>query len=305
MFLGSAQMKASNWIIPALSTLCFTAVALAANPSSADNLATRIRIQQDRLPQIQQMANQEREQVEQWYKQQRAGALQEDAREAALELSRAQRTFWVEFAKLHQYEPYAAGYFDASYYVFPFGREAAVLRYAMNEEYCVSAMAHLLLSESFREKLTQIVNEHWEVPLLQREASQLLVLMDTLDAKLKRHLQQLDTERQARLDAVSQQESDLQEQVRTISDYLKKAEQHKPQLGVVEAVAYSPQSGYFCMIEGIDEVLRPGDRVRGVRVVRIDPEKVEFIRDGVAWTQELGAPAQPHWDLKLAAAGSK
>ena len=298
-------MKASHWIIPALSTLFFTAVALAANPSSADNLATRVRLQQDRLPQIEQMARQEREQVEQWYKRQRAGALQEDAREAAVELSRAQRTLWVEFAKMHQYEPYAAGYFDASYYVLPFGSEAALLRYAMDKEYCVSEMARLLLSESFRQKLTQIVNEHWEVPLLQREASQLLVLMDTLDAKLKRHLQQLDTDRQARLDAVSQQERDLQEQVRTISDYLKKAEQRKPQLGVVDAVACSPQSGYFCMIEGIDEVLRPGDSVRGVRVVRIDPEKVEFTRDGVAWTQDLGAPAQPHWDLQLAAGGSK
>jgi hypothetical protein len=298
-------MKAANWIIPALSTLCFTAVALAANPSSAANLAARVRLQQDRLPQIEQMANQEREQVEQWYKRQRAAAPQEDAREAAVALSQAQRTLWVEFAKMHQYELYAPGYFGASYYAFPFGPDAALLRYAMDKEYCVSEMTHLLLSEGFRQKLTQIVNEHWEVPLLQREASQLLVLMDSLDATLKMHLQQLDANRQARLDAVSQRERDLQEQVRTISDYLKEAEQRKPQLGVVEAVAYSPQSGYFCMIEGIDEVLRPGDRVRGGRVVRIDPEKVEFARDGVVWTQELGAPAQPHWDLQLAAGGSK
>lgn len=298
-------MKASNWIIPALSTLCFTAVALTANPSSADNLATRVRIQQDRLPQIEQMARQEREQVEQWYKRQHAGALQEDALEAAAGLSQAQRTLWVEFAKMHQYELYAPGYFDASYYVFPFRPDAALLRYAMDEEYYVSEMTRLLWSEGFRQKLTQIVNEHWEGPLLQREASHLLVLMDSLDATLKRHLQQRDTERHARLDAVSQQEGDLQEQVRTISDYLKKAEQRKPQQGAVEAVAYSPQSGYFCMIEGIDEVLRPGDRVRGVRVVRIDPEKVQFTRDGFAWTQDLGAPAQPHWDLQLAARGSQ
>ena len=166
-------------------------------------------------------------------------------------------------------------------------------------------MAHLLLSEGFRQTLTQIVNEHWEVPLLQREASQLLVLMGSLDATLKMHSQQLEANRQARLDAVSQRERDLQEQVRTISDYLRKAEQRKPQLGVVESVACTSQSGCFCMIEGIDEVLRPGDRVRGVRVVRIDPEKVEFARDGVTWTQELGAPAQPHWDLKLAAGGVK
>ena len=95
----------------------------------------------------------------------------EDAREAAAGLSRAQRTLWVEFAKMHRYELYAPGYFDASYYVFPFGPDAALLRYAMDEEYCVSEMAHLLLSGGFRQTLTQIVNEHWVIPLLQREAA--------------------------------------------------------------------------------------------------------------------------------------
>ena len=80
MLLEGATMKASNWIIPALSTLFFTAVGMAANPSSAGNLAASIRTQEDRLPQIEQMARQEREQVEQLYKRQRAGSVQERGR---------------------------------------------------------------------------------------------------------------------------------------------------------------------------------------------------------------------------------
>ncbi len=296
MLLGGAEMKTSDWIIPSLYALFLAAAALAANPPAAgSNLAERMRIQEERLPVIEQMAKQERERVERWYTGQRAWTTQEEAREVAAQLSLAQRTVWTEFAKMHQNQPYATGYFDAAQYGFPLFYEAAVLRYTMTEEYFVSEMANLLLSQDFWEKLTQIVDEQWPNPLW-CEARCLLDLMDTLDVELTMDLQQLESSRTAQLNAIAQQEKDLQEQVRTILDYLKAMAQRPPQLGMVESVGYSPQNGYFCMIEGIDKVLQPGDTAKGVQVVRIDAEKVAFAKNGTTWTQGLGAPAQPYWD---------
>ena len=109
-------------------------------------------------------------------------------------------------------------------------------------------------------------------------------------------VRQLERNKAARLNEIATQEKDLQEQVRTILEYLKQSAQRPRQLGVVEAVGYSPQTGYYCVVEGIDKVLQPGDSVRGIRVVTVDPQKVEFARNGTTWTQGVGAPAQPHWD---------
>lgn len=291
-FLGGAEMKTSRWLIPTLSALFLTVTALAADV----NLAERIRIQEERLPPIAQMAHQEREQVERWYARQRARTRQEEARERAAQLSLAQRTLWTEFAKMHQDRPYATGYFDAAQYGFPVSYEAAVLRYTMTEEYFVSEMASLLVDKNFRAKLVQIVDEPWQSALLQREARRLLDLMDTLDVELMMDLRQLENHRTEQLNAVAQREKELQEQVRTILDYLKRIEQRQPQLGVVESVGYSPQNGYFCTIEGVDKVLQPGDTAQGIQVVSIDPQKVTFAKNEITWTQGLGAPAQPHWE---------
>jgi len=49
------------------------------------------------------------------------------------------------------------------------------------------------------------------------------------------------------------------------------------------------------MIEGVDEVLGPGDKVGQIRVLSIDSEKVVFAQDGATWTQALGAPAASYW----------
>ena len=90
-------------------------------------------------------------------------------------------------------------------------------------------------------------------------------------------------------------ETDLKEQVRGILEYLRQSESRPPQFGVVESVGYCPDNGYFCMIEGVDRVLATGDRVGDVQVLKIDPQKVVFTRDGTTWEQKLGAPAEAFW----------
>jgi len=91
-------------------------------------------------------------------------------------------------------------------------------------------------------------------------------------------------------------ENDLKEQVRGILEYLRQSESRAVRLGVVESVGYCPSSGYYCMIEGVDQVLATGDRIGRIRVLKIGPERVEFAKDGTTWAQALGASAQPFWD---------
>jgi hypothetical protein len=290
-------MKVSNWFIPALSTLFSASVAVAAGPSATGaNLEQRIRIQQERLPQIEQMAKQEREQAEQWYPRERNESAQYVARETAARFPLAERLRWIEYARMYADRLSTVYYFGTPYFNHPFTERAIWLSYAMVEEYTISEMADLLQSESFRAKLTQVEDGYWELPILRREARRLLDLMDTLNVELTMSVQQLERNKAARLEEVSQQEKGLQEQVRTILDYLRQSGQRPPQLGVVEAVGYSPQTGYYCMVEGIDRVLQPGDTARGVRVVSIDAQKVAFAKNGTTWAQGLGTPAQPPWD---------
>lgn len=297
MLVGGVNMQAPSWIISGLFVLLCTAAALSANePPVKPGILERIQVQQARLAEIEKMAAQERAQVEQSCARRRDALVEEKARQTAATLSLPLRSLWTEFWKMHRNQPYAPGYFDGSYYDFPFSSRAAVLRYTMTQEYFVSEMASLLLDEEFQRKLTQIVNERWQNPPLRYEAAELLTLIKRLHAELTMDLQQLENQKTTALDALSQKERDLQEQVRSILAYLRDSEGQTTILGVVESIAYGPQGGYVCMIEGIDEVLRPGDTVKSIQILSIDPEKVEFSKNGTRWTQMLGAPAYPHWD---------
>jgi len=113
---------------------------------------------------------------------------------------------------------------------------------------------------------------------------------------LTRELGQLENQRNARWEAIMEWEKDLKEQVRGILEYLRQSESRPGQFGIVESVGYCPSSGYYCMIEGVDRVLGVGDRVGSVRVLKIDPEKVEFGNEGTTWAQALGASPQPFWE---------
>ncbi len=289
-------MKVSDWLIPALTAWFSASVVLAAGPSrTGTNLEQRIRIQQERLPQIEQMVQREREEVERWYEGQRAETPYK-ARELAARFPLAERLRWIEYSRMYADRVSPAYYFGSTYYSYPYSEYAILLPAAMLEEFTISEMADLLQSKSLRAKLVQVEDEYWEPVVLRRAARRMLDLMDTLNVELTMDVRQLERNKAARLNEIARQEKDLQEQVRTILDYLKQSAQRPPQLGVVEAVGYSPQTGYYCMVEGIDKVLQPGDSVRGIRVVTVDPQKVEFARNGTTWTQGVGAPAQRQWD---------
>ena len=89
-------MRSSNGIVPGFVLLCCGTVAFSGGgPSSDDQLAERIRIQEARVPQIEALAAQDREQVEQWYRRRRAEIVRVITRPEAARFSFAQRDLWV------------------------------------------------------------------------------------------------------------------------------------------------------------------------------------------------------------------
>lgn len=305
-------MQASTWIIGGFSIVLCAVSGLPAYGSSAEStIPERIAIQEARLGQIEESTARETEQIEQWYTQRRAELTQTISRREAAEISYANRVRWVEFMKMHRGRSYPQAYFDASSYGFVISPSAHWLRLAMEQEYFITEMANLLVSEDFHEKLTQIVEERSDepllplrgerrlnaslLPLLREEARRLLDVVVRVRRELTEEMRHLDNARKARLDATMEWERDLKEQVRGILEYLRQEESREAQLGVVESIGYCPRSGYFCMVEGVDRVLETGDTIGEIRVLSINPEKVEFAKDGTTWAQQLGAPAQPHW----------
>jgi hypothetical protein len=290
-------MKSSDWIVPGfLLLVCGSAVLSGTGPSVKPQIAERIKIQETRLPEIEALAAREREQVEQWYKVRRGEVAQEIARREAARLSLAQRELWVQFADLCLDRPYAPAYFNSG---FVSSDRAALLGQAMIQEYLISEMADILVNREFERKLAQIVEERLDVPLLpllRDRAVEFLALVRRVRAELTLVRGQLRNQRNARLEAITEWEQDLKEQVRGILEYLRQSESHQVRFGVVESVGCSPDGGCFCMIAGVDRVLGVGDRIGRVRVVKIDPEKVEFAKDGTTWAQSLGVPPQPFWD---------
>ena len=303
-------MRCADWILPGFSLLfCGTVAFSATGPAVRPDLAERIKIQEARVPQIEAQAARDRDRVQQWYRARRAAIVQEITRREAAQFSIAQRDVWVQYWDMYRDRFYTPAYFDPTFpSVYPMAR----LAQAMRGEYLISEMAELLASEEFEQKLTQIVEERLEVrrpntsyggwqppsylPLLQRQARQLLTVVRSVRTQLTIELTQLDNQKKARLDAIMKWEDDLKEQVRGILEYLRRSESRPVQFGVVESVGYCPDGGYFCLIEGVHRPLGIGDTVGKVRIVKIDQEKVEFTKDGTTWTQQLGAAPQPHWD---------
>jgi len=65
-----------------------------------------------------------------------------------------------------------------------------------------------------------------------------------------------------------------------------------PQRGLVNGIVSSEDG--FCALIGI-EVVREGDTIDGITIVKIHPDKVEFEKDGKRWTQGLNETPGPEW----------
>jgi len=273
-------------------------------PATEAQIEARLKIQQQRLKDIEQLAVSERQAIEQWYARQLT-ELRQLAQRQAKQIILSQRMLWTEFIKMNNeiphadtyfkmndQIPFAHGYFKNTSSIFIKDMKTFELREAMIDSYFLSTAANLLLDHEFCKLLTDLSNGSAYNPqnlLIRSEARKLLRLAKEFESDLMR----LENRRNDRLAGLEQWEKGLREHVYKVMREIK-AQPETPETGVVSAISYD-KKGALCMIDGVDKVLQPGDTIQEVTVVRIHQDRVEFAKVGQRWVQKIGEPANPAW----------
>ncbi len=260
-------------------------------PTAEAQIEARLKIQQQRLKDIEQLAASERQAIKQWYAR-HLTELRQLAQRQARQLILSHKMLWTEFIKMDSQVPFADTYFLNTARTFIRDTEAFELRAAMIDSYFLSTAANLLLDPEFCKLLTDLSNGSGYNPqnlLIRSEARKLLRLAKEFELELIR----LENRRNDRLAGLEQWEKGLREHVYKVMREIK-ALPETPELGVVSAISYD-EKGALCMIDGVDKVLQPGDTIQDVTVVRIHQDRIEFSKDSQRWAQTVGQAANPAW----------
>lgn len=258
----------------------------------------RLKAQDERLGGLAEYVSWKRNSIEQGYALSLT-RLKQRAQHRASRIPFTYKLLWTEFWKMNSQKPYTENYFWKS--ELTFWKDEARFRVAMKDNYFTGTMRDLLLDEDFRRLLDYIVNvDHFHNPvrtvsrdILYREARDLLRLVD----EFQRQARQLDNGRRAGLAYLDQWEKDCKEDVLRVKRVIG-AEVKKPKLGVVSAIGYG-DTGAFCMVAGVDGILRAGDTVdNNVKITRIGRDEVEFVKNSRSWTQRVGEQPDSAWPQK-------
>jgi hypothetical protein len=258
----------------------------------------QLNIQKERLQDICDSASRQRQDIENRYL---AGLtqLKQEALEKAQRIRLRDRMLWTEFIA----ESYQKYYADNYIYNTPplyYDLKALKLRRDMTESYFLNTTADFLMDADARKLLAYKVNINRDTPcdsrnfLFQRQAQELLAVMDYFAMLSER----LENQKASEL-------ADLQIWEENSIAYARRAVPPAEAIpyGTVIAVTYY-NKGAFCMIEGIDEIIKAGDTInnaqtKNVKIVKIDIDtdsaRVEFDRNGRQWAQTVGQSPNPRW----------
>jgi hypothetical protein len=257
----------------------------------ADQIEQRIKIQQERLKDIDEQVSKERQTTEKWYTRQLAD-LQRLAARRAKQLILSKRMFWAEFVEMNNQVTYTDSYFSNVVRTFVGGTKAFKLRAALMDSYFLGVVADLLMDNDFRKLLTGLADGSGYNPqglLIRSEARKLLRLVEEFDSQRLR----LQDRRSAKLDALAQREKDMRADVFRVVGEIK-TQPKAPNLGIVNVISYEEKDA-VCMVEGSDKILRAGDMIGNITVMEIRKNRVEFVKDSQRWIQAVGQPANSAW----------
>jgi hypothetical protein len=270
--------------------------------------------QKERLQDIRDTAARERQAIEDRYLVGRA-RLKLQALKQAQRIILFHRVFWTEFISESYQRPYADNYIykrphlcydrEAIKYdskLIEYNLKARDLRAALIDFYFVRTAEDFLMDANARKLLADIVNINRDIPhdsrnlLFIRETEKLLAIMDYF-AILSANLENQRANELAELQIWEES---------SIADAQKAAPpapaEATPYGTVIAVINYNKDS--FCMIEGIDEIIKVGDTInnaqtKNVKIVKIDIDRdsarVEFDRNGRQWAQTVGQPPNPAW----------
>ncbi len=227
------------------------------------------------------------------YYQQRFEQLQLLAEREANKLEHPERMLWGEFVKLMTETPSANRYFFIPSFL---ESRTFKLRAAMRDTYATYQLRNFLLDENAREIIAHVAHNHkytqkdrhnfkYYNSLLHEKAHEILVIMDKLQPQLVILEKQLDNS----LANLEQWKNDQAEFIlRTTNQTKVKAKAP----GTVTAVLYDNKYR-FAMING--KLVREADTIKGVKVIKIHADNVEFKKNRKTWTQKLGQTPTEFW----------
>jgi len=256
--------------------------------------------QEQRLADLERYVTEQRQQIENWYSDRIAELNQFIEDEADKRLTHCDRVLWTEFLNILGNKEYLDAY---TYFLKPFQQpfftdsEGYKIRYAMiNQCFLKTTAEHLKDGESYnllidvlKYRYRNIENGIYQNYLIRKVAYKLKTLMEEYHRRLTR----IENLRYAKIAELGQWESDIREQIfRTIEQI--KSQPAATQVGVVSAISFDGKLS-FCMIEGVDKILRKGDVVKNIKITGIESTKVEFEKNGRRWEQIIGKPANSLW----------
>ena len=259
-----------------------------------NQIEERIKIQQSRLSDINQIVFQQREDVGNWYsfwvEQIRLSALQ-----YAGKLKFSERAVWTEFIRITNQSPLTDAYFFNAP-TFLDDRKVYELRTAMMDSFFLDSAADFLMDAGTPALLSYLANSYVYLTdnkeenfLLRREAQKILTAAEFFNLQLSR----IENIREIKLAQAEQWEMDTRADLADVTRQIEK--QPQTQYGVVTAISYGPKD-VSCLIEGIDDIIKQGDIIHNnIKVVQIDRYKIEFANNGQRWIQDIGQAAKPMW----------
>jgi hypothetical protein len=269
----------------------------------AQNQADRsgqLNIQRERLQDICDIASRQRQDIENCYL---AGLaqLKQQALQQARKIKLLDRMLWTEFISKSGQKPYSDIYFyNARTFLLSDPKAFDELRGAMIDSYFLNTIADFLMDADARKMLADIVNSNTPRDsqnfLIRKEAQELLTVMDYFAVLSER----LENQKASELaDLQIWEETSMAEVQRAIREMVSPPK--ATPYGTVYAVIYY-NKGSLCMIEGIDEIIKPGDTINNaqttnVKIVKIDIDRarVEFDGNGRQWAQTVGQSPNPGW----------
>jgi hypothetical protein len=260
-----------------------------------DVQSVQINIQKERLQDIRDIASRQRQDIENRYNESLA-QLKQEALQQARTIKFLDRIFWTEFISKSCQKPCAGSYIG--YNISPFRGDSKVYRLhaAMIDSYFLNRVADFLMNDDARKLLADIVNSDSQNLLIRNKAEELLTIMDYFAAMSE----DIENKKESELTYLRIWQECLMDEVQQVIREIESPPKVIPYGSVTAVMHYNKDS--FCMIEGIDEIIKAGVTInnaqtKNVKIVKIDTDKakVEFDRNGKRWAQAVGESPNPGW----------
>jgi exonuclease VII large subunit len=259
--------------------------------SQTKQIPQRLKIQEERLQNMEEIILKERQEIENWYSR-HLSELRQLAERRAKQIILSKRMLWTEFIKMNNQIPYANGYLSNTARTFIRDTKSFKLRDAMIDSYFLSTAADFLMDSDFHKLLTDLADGSGYNPqnlLIRLEARKLLHLVKEFDAELIR----LQDRKSIKLTALEQRGKDMRKDIFRIMGEIQ-TQPKRPEVGVVNVICHDERAA-VCMVDGVDGILKEGDTIGKITVLKIDREKVEFAKGNQRWVQAIGQPANTAW----------